>query len=394
MIKVTMPQLGESVVEATLENWLVKPGDAVEKYQPICEVITDKVNVEIPSTEAGFIAEILVEAGSTVPVGTEICTIRATQDGATPISATDKTSSETLYSPAVRKLAEEHSLDLSQIKGTGEGGRVTRQDVLGYLKTTATPISQIQKQSKPEESFYTIWQDPEDEIIPVDPVRRTIAQKMVASVTTIPHAWAMVEVDLTDLVAVREQVKDSFYKKEGVKLTYLPFFVQAVVHALQDYPIMNSSYTEENIIIHKDINISLAVATERALYTPVIHQADRLSVPGIAHKIAELANKARTGQLSPAEINKGTFTVNNTGSFGSQSSMPIINPPQVGMITLESIMKRPVVIDDMIAIRSMANICYSFDHRVTDGLTAGRFMHAVCGYLSKQAGEFKKLMQA
>lgn len=381
MQKILMPQLGESVVEATLDSWLVKEGDFVEKYQPLCEVITDKVNVEIPSTEAGVVQELLVDAGTTVPVGTTICLISTQEKNNSQIVQAVK--EKIRLSPAVRKLAAENKLDLNELVGSGKGGRITRKDVLQHLANSAKESGKGTGVAN-----YSIWQDSEDELIAIDPVRRIIAQKMVSSVTTIPHAWAMMEVDLTDLVALREQIKDAFFQKEGVKLTYLPFFIKAVVHALQDYPIMNSSFTDDHIVIHKNYNISIAVATEKALFTPVIHHADRFSVAGLAHKIHELATKARAGKLSPADVDKGTFTVNNTGSFGSQSSKPIINPPQVGMITLESIVKRPVVIDDMIAIRSMANICFSFDHRVTDGLTAGRFLHAVCSYLSKQANEY------
>lgn len=387
MIEITMPQLGESVVEATLETWLVKPGDNVEQYQAIGEVITDKVNVEIPATEAGVISELLIEAGATVAVGTPICILQTSDSKST--YQVRKTTTTIRYSPAVLKLAQEHGLNLDQLKieGSGLHGRITRKDILTYLEDSKDESKETQpKVETPSTQInYTVWRDDEDQIIEVDPIRKTIAEKMVASVTTIPHAWAMVEVDLTELVALRERLKEDFYQKEGVKLTYLPFFIKAVVNALQSYPIMNSSFAGNEIIIHKHFNISLAVATERALFVPVIHDADRYSVPGLTHKIAELAYKARANKLTPAEINKGTFTVNNTGSFGSQSSKPIINPPQSGMITLESIMKKPVVVDDMLAIRSMANICFSFDHRITDGLVAGRFLHSVCDNLKSIA---------
>lgn len=402
MIEITMPQLGESVVEATLESWLVKPGDQVEQYQAICEVITDKVNVEIPAPEAGVIGDLLIEPGVTVAVGTPICILKTATSSVPESLETEGQSQAARYSPAVLKLAQDHNLNLAQLKitGSGAGGRITRKDILAYLEnkpeieiTQPVPEAKISEPVKTvsppplnePKAQYLIWRDEEDQVIPVDPIRRTIAEKMVASVTTIPHAWAMVEVDLTELVKLRESIKDEFFQKEGVKLTYLPFFIKAVVTALQKFPIMNSSFAGNEIIIHKHFNVSMAVATEKALFVPVIHDADRYSVPGLTHKIAELAYKARADKLSPAEIDKGTFTVNNTGSFGSQSSKPIINPPQSGMITLESIMKKPVVIDDMIGIRSMANICFSFDHRITDGLTAGRFLHSVCDNLKNLA---------
>ncbi len=417
-VEITMPQLGESVVEATLQDWLVKAGDSVTKYQPLCEVITDKVNVEVSCSIDGVVAKILIEPGTTVSVGTPICLINGVGDQ----SVYQKGSSEEKvsvpnsqirasgrYSPAVLKLAKEHNIDLSQLVGTGLEGRITRKDVLAYVQNGNTEVSadtarrselndsasgqtpnfgqQDQHKVAYGSGSFPVWRDPEDLVITVDPIRRTIAQKMVASVTNIPHAWAMLEVDLTELVNYRNQVKEEFYKKEGVKLTYLPFFVLSVVKALQEYPILNGSWTESHIVIHKHYNMSIAVATEKALFVPVIHNADRYSPAGLAHKVKELASKAHMGKLTPDDISKGTFTVNNTGAFGSQSSMPIISPPQVGMITLESVVKRPVVINDMIAIRSMANVCLSFDHRITDGLTAGRFLHSVCRYLTESPGE-------
>ncbi len=346
MKKILMPKLGESVVEATLESWFVQPGDKIKQYQSICEVVSDKVNVEIPASDDGVVAELLVQPGATIPIGTPICILN--------------------------------------ISGKSEAGEVA-------------PITQLKQPEKKQQTVDSpqelVWRHPDDEIVSVDPIRRTIAKKMVASVTTIPHAWAMIEVDVTELVNYRQKVKDEFYYEHGVKITYLPFFIKAVVKALQNHPIMNSSFAETEIIVHKHINISLAVASERALFVPVIHDADEYSISGLAKKITELASKAREGKLTPEEISKGTFTVNNTGSFGSISSKPIITQPQTGMITLEAIGKRPVVQDDEIVIRSMANICLSFDHRVTDGLGAGRFLATISDNLQGNGGLFNEAKQ-
>lgn len=400
--KVLMPQLGESVTEGTISRWLVKVGDTVKKYDPICEVNTDKVNAEVPSSFTGTVTEIVVEEGETVAVGTLICYI-SSADGdqaAVPIkTGTDQVdqdqttphfSSKPRYSPAVLKLAQDHNLDLTQITGTGASGRITRKDVLALLERGLQHVSVgKQTQAAPknvptqETSSPLPKKTPEipiamgDQAIPVTSIRKTIANRMVQSKHEAPHAWTMTEVDVTGLVRHREQRKNEFKKNEGINLTYLPFFIKAVVEAIKEFPILNSVWAEDRIIIKKGIHISIAVATDDALYVPVIKDADQKNILGLAKSIDELVRKTRDGKLTVDDITGGTFTCNNTGSFGSVLSAPIINPPQVAILTMEAIVKRPVVIDNMIAIRDMVNLCLSLDHRVLDGLVCGQFLQSV-----------------
>jgi 2-oxoisovalerate dehydrogenase E2 component (dihydrolipoyl transacylase) len=424
-IEVRMPQLAESVVSATLSKWLKQPGDVVEEYEAICEILTDKVNAEIPCTVSGVLSEILVQEGETVDVDTVICTIGTDQSSAgaelpdksaqmpaaNAAADAEDQSMRHRYSPAVRTLADEHQVDLSQVSGSGHQGRITRKDVLKFIEegqprregAAQTPTFSEQAASekvKSEEtkqdfvrtsgihlSEYPINPKIEVEdgtfdskgeyLIDVTPIRNTIASRMRQSVSEIPHAWTMIEVDLTNLVKLRNKVKEDFKRKEGVNLTYLSFLMKAVVNAIRDYPIMNSVWAVNKIIVKRDINISLAVGTEDSVITPVIHRADQKNIAGLAREIDELAKKTRTGKLTPGDMGGGTFTINNTGSFGSILSYPIINYPQAAILTFESIVKKPVVIDDMIAVRSMANLCLSLDHRILDGVICGRFLQRV-----------------
>ncbi|WP_199614084.1 dihydrolipoamide acetyltransferase family protein [Paenibacillus alkalitolerans] len=359
--KVFMPQLGESVVEGTIERWLVQEGDKVNAYDPICEVTTDKVTTEVPSTVSGTISEIVAAEGETVAVGALICSIETDEPG--PEQHNDpetKDAAAVLYSPAVLRLAHEHNLDPSAIQGTGEGGRVTRKDML--------EASARKKQ----------FNEDQDRVIPVTSVRATIANRMVQSKNEAPHAWTMVECDVTNMVEYRNRVKDEFMKKEGIKLTYLPFFIKAVTEALKEYPIINSQWGGDKIIVKKAVNISIAVATDTALFVPVIKHADQKNIAEIAKTADELIRKCKEGKLAADDTSDGTFTVNNTGAFGSIASAPIVNPPQAAILSVEAIVKRPVVIaNNMIAIRDMVNICLSLDHRVLDGLLCGRFLHNV-----------------
>jgi 2-oxoisovalerate dehydrogenase E2 component (dihydrolipoyl transacylase) len=388
--KITMPQLGESVTEGTISKWYVNVGDKVSKYDPLCEVMTDKVNAEIPSSYTGVITELVAQEEETVAVGATICYIQEEGQVEGDVSHGHETKDPDMkphlhagnddmqgrYSPAVLKLAQEHNIDLKQIKGSGMGGRITRKDIQLLIEKGEAPA---QKPAKDLASMAPPAQAPlrSDIEIPVTGIRRTIAQKMVQSKTEIPHAWTMIEVDVTKLVRFRDKVKDSFLVKEGVKLTYLPFFIKAVVDALREYPVMNSQWMDNKIVQKKDINISIAVATEDALYVPVIKRADEKSIFGIMREIDELAHKTRTGRLTMQDLEGGTFTVNNTGSFGSIQSVPIINFPQAAILSVESIVKRPVVIDNMIAIRDMVNLCLSLDHRILDGLVCGRFLQSI-----------------
>jgi 2-oxoisovalerate dehydrogenase E2 component (dihydrolipoyl transacylase) len=434
---ILMPQLGESVTEGTIVKWLKKPGDSVEKYEPICEVSTDKVNAEVPSTVSGTMTEIIVEEGTTVAVGQLICRIaaegeapaeapaaneapaqapaakaeaKAEAPAAAPVAAPAKGGElKGRFSPAVLRLAEEHGIDLSQIQGTGKGGRITRKDVLNAIekgigkagtapaaapaptaapapeapvaKPTAAPApapapattAPVQPTGLPAGAVI----EEGDVEIPVTGVRKTIAQRMVQSKHEAPHAWTMMEVDVTGLVQLRNKLKDEFKKREGVSLTFMPFFIKAVTDTLKEFPMLNSVWAGDKIILKKRINISIAVATDDALFVPVIHDADEKSILGLAREVHRLAEKTRTGKLELKDLQGGTFTVNNTGSFGSVLSTPIINYPQAAIISFESIVKRPVVKDNMIAVRDMMNICISLDHRILDGLMAGRFLKRV-----------------
>ncbi|SUK94609.1 Dihydrolipoamide acyltransferase component of branched-chain alpha-keto acid dehydrogenase complex [Staphylococcus aureus] len=286
------------------------------------------------------------------------------------------------FSPVVFKLASEHDIDLSQVVGSGFEGRVTKKDLMSVIEnggTTAQSDKQVQTQSTSVDtsSNQSSEGNSENSTIPVNGVRKAIAQNMVNSVTEIPHAWMMIEVDATNLVNTRNHYKNNFKNKEGYNLTFFAFFVKAVADALKAYPLLNSSWQGNEIVLHKDINISIAVADENKLYVPVIKHADEKSIKGIAREINTLATKARNKQLTTEDMQGGTFTVNNTGTFGSVSSMGIINHPQAAILQVESIVKKPVVINDMIAIRSMVNLCISIDHRILDGLQTGKFMNHI-----------------
>lgn len=427
---ILMPQLGESVTEGTLGKWLVAPGEAVKKYQPIAEVITDKVNAEIPAPADGLVANLVISEGTTVKVGTLIAVMNAGGEAAAPaavpaaqsapapaaaavgarpaalagaaVAALDRPKGEAAgrYSPAVLKLAQEHGLDLSRLSGTGLGGRITRKDVEAYIASGAAaqdcvggmvaaqaavpaPVAPAPAASPALAApAYTPAPAPQplaaDQVIPVDAVRRRIAEKMTQSKHEAPHAWTMMPVDVTGLVKLKEQMGEEFKRREGVSLSYVPFFIKAVVESLKEFPIINSQWAGDSIIMKKEINISIAVATETSLAVPVIKHADRLSIAGLNHAVAELATRARAGKLTLDDISGGTFTVNNTGYFGSFMSAPIINHPQAAILSFEAITKTPVVLDhDAIAIRSMMNICMSLDHRILDGLVCGRFLQAV-----------------
>lgn len=409
MEEVLMPKLGESVTEGTIEKWLVQPGDTVEEYDPLCEVITDKVTAEVPSVFNGTIKELLVEEGDTVEVGTPICLMEteddaesakeeesgaeASQDPQTsdvmeevPSSGQKDTpdvpkKGKSRISPVVMRLAEENDIDLNTIEGTGFEGRITKKDVLktieaGPQATGTQPEAPASKEQEavPAPAAQNIMAGDE---IPVTGVRKAVASKMVQSSQEIPHAWLMMEVDATNLVNVRNRHKSSFKEREGFNLTFFSFFVKAVAETLKEYPMLNSSWQGDKIVINKDINISIAVAGDDKLYVPVIRNADDLSIKGIAKQVGELAALGRNHKLTQEHMAGGTFTVNNTGAFGSVQSMGIINHPQAAILQVESIVKKPVIIDDMIAVRHMVNLCLSIDHRILDGLVAGQFLKAV-----------------
>ncbi|MBU8916356.1 2-oxo acid dehydrogenase subunit E2 [Bacillus sp. FJAT-29953] len=423
--QIKMPQLGESVTEGTISKWLVSVGDKVNKYDPLAEVMTDKVNAEVPSSFSGVIKELIAAEGDTMAVGEIICTIETEGGAPAPEAAVSAPEQKAVggngiatpvdqgnrarYSPAVLKLSQEHGIDLTQVLGTGAGGRITRKDLLQIIESGNIPAAgqkaeaPVQAASKlpvqeaaapsqpapaaiapaPAVSVPVLAGDIE---IPVTGVRKAIATNMLRSKHEIPHAWTMVEVDATNLVDYRNSIKDEFKKKEGFNLTFFAFFVKAVSQALKEFPQINSMWAGDKIIQKKDINISIAVATDDALFVPVIKNADEKTIKGIAREISDLALKVRSGKLRSEDMQGGTITVNNTGSFGSVQSMGIINYPQAAILQVESIVKRPVVMNNgMIAVRDMVNLCMSLDHRVLDGLVCGRFLARVKGIIENMS---------
>lgn len=401
MTEITMPKLGESVTEGTIENWLVKVGDHVSEYDPVCEVNTAKVTAEVPSVHDGVITEILVEEGETVDVGAPIYKIEVDGETANDAETADsndaekqteapvkndkpamaKSQGDRRLSPVVMRLIGEHNINIDDLRGSGFNGRITKKDVEKYLADG--PVKQAETAQQPAAKPEPL-QAPKQksavesgESIKVSGVRKEIAKRMVQSKTEIPHAWLMMEVDATNMVNLRNKHKAAFKEKEGYNLTFFSFFVKAVSEVLKDYPILNSSWDGDTITVHDDINLSIAVANEDKLFVPVIKNADERSLTGIAKSISTLANKARSNKLTGDDMAGGTFTVNNTGAFGSVQSMGIINQPQVAILQVESIVKKPVFIGDMLAARHMVNLCLSIDHRVLDGLVAGEFLKAV-----------------
>lgn len=518
--KVTLPQLGESVHEGTIGKWLKQVGDQVEEYEPLVEIITDKVNAEVPSPVSGTLSAILVQEGETVEVGAVLGEMTGVEAGvpapnrnnhhaasspekpaleaafaapATPQAAQlnqnldqqveeaeasfpngrasggwyDEDEEDTFagamapqqpaaperkknrYSPSVRRLAEEHHLDLEKLglRGSGIGGRITRDDVLMYIEqqrklrqpvptralpqataaSTPPPVTPMHDQiaanalrETPPVASLPVAQlssvpapaQPEiapaapgfseaavsgygaasrEELIPLTPMRRAIAEHMVRSVQTSPHAWTIVEVDLTRLVRHRAKVKEEFKRREGLDLTYLPFMLLAVVEGLRQFPALNASWSSDGsgIIMKRDLNLGVAIDVPDGLVVPVIQKADEKSLVGLTRALNDLVNRARSKKLTLPDVQGGTFTVNNPGAFGSVLSQPIINQPQAAIITMEAIVKRPVVLtdaegNDNVVVRSMMNLCLSFDHRVVDGATAGRFLQSVKGWLETQ----------
>lgn len=401
----TMPQLGESVTEGTISQWLIKAGDKIEQYQPVLEVMTDKVNAEVPALYSGTIVKLLAEEDETVNVGTPIFEIKVdsghTEDHDHEVdvqehdrakkSQTQKSESmKQRYSPAVLTLAQEHQIDLSKLRGTGLAGRITRKDVLNYLNNENNQVVESIENESIIQAKTTQQPVPPVAVnreIPVTGIRKAIATNMVRAKTEIPHAWMMIEVDVTNLVAYRNAEKDKFREEEGYNLSYFAFFLNAVAKALKEFPELNSSWQDDKIIQHKEINLSIAVGNETELYVPVIHNVDEKSIKGIAKSVHQLAHKAKHNQLTQADMEGGTFTVNNTGTFGSVQSMGVINYPQAAILQVESIVKKPVIINDMFAARDMVNLCLSLDHRILDGVICGRFMSHVKNILENISGD-------
>ena len=389
-----MPQLGESVHEGTISRWLVKPGDKVVEFEPMLEVDTDKVSAEVPAPVTGVLKEILAKEGQTVQAGAEIAVVELSDGKVTatpeapapaPKTAAEKPTEpvkvapppepksegggEHRYSPAVQMLADELKVDLSGIHGTGLGGRVTKKDVQDFATQSRAAPS-----APPPSPAAPVARGEGDQVVQLTRVRRLIAENMTRSKTTIPHAWQTQEVDMSGVVANRNANKGPFQKQEGFSLTYLPYVMAATLSALREYPNVNSTFNDTELIVHRDINLGISVGLEDTLLVPIVRKADSLSIAGLARAVNDLATRARSKQLKADELAGGTFTVNNSGTFGTLFSYSVINPGQAGILTMEAIVQRPVAVDGMIGIKPMMFLCFSFDHRVLDGLEAARFL--------------------
>ena len=410
---IELPQVGESVTEGVIGKWLKSVGDRVERFDPLVEVVTDKVNMEMPSPVTGTLTALLVDEGETIPMGTPIAEVAVEGESANeapqrarpappvesspvdrigtlmkdvapvgptgsggPISSDvssrqDRGERGRRYTPAVLRLAAERGVDLERVQGTGVGGRVTLKDVRGFVERTE------QTAAAPEPPSESQTPVTDEERVPLSPVRRMIAANMVRSASEIPQAWTLVEADVSGLVALRQSIRDDFQQREGINITYLPFVMKVVAESLEENPLLNSSWDGDAIIYKRRINIGIAAAAPDGLVVPVVRDADTLSVAGLAKKIDDLVGRARRGKLDLEDVHGGTFTLNNTGVLGSVLSQPLVNYPQAAILTTEAIVKRPVIIGDGIAIRSMMNLCMSFDHRIMDGAEASAFINAV-----------------
>ena len=438
---VKMPRLGESVAEGTLGSWLKNEGDWVERDESLAEIITDKINAELPSPVAGRLTKILVKVDETVPVGADIALIEENADvsasppaepapgpDAAPIESPDRANVAVMesreasdgngsraaaqasrvgaeerqrISPLARRLAREHDLDLNEIAGTGTGGRVRKEDILAYVAqrqvapaaAVAQPVvpapaarpASIRPAPVPVGTQFTATPAPvmvgeeEVELITPSRMRLAIAEHMVRSKRTSPHATTVVEVDMTNIAKWLEKNKEDFKKREGYSISYVPFVMKAVCEGIRKFPLMNSSWTEDNkIIVKKRINLGMAVATDEGLVVPTLYDADQYTIAGLAKQISAIAQRARANKLTIQDLQGSTFVVNNPGTFGTIISVPIINQPHAGILSMDAVVKRPVVIeDDAIAVRSMMYLCLSFDHRILDGAGAGGFLQAV-----------------
>ena len=435
-IEILLPKMGESVAEATIIKWLKNEGDAVAADEAMVEIATDKVDSEVPAPQDGILLKRLVNDGDVVKVGQPIAHIgtgagsgaaasapsavavsKGPPKPAAPASAPASVGAALIrtgpsgkfYSPLVRNIAQSEGVTLAELEslpGSGEGGRVTKKDLLDYLPTRgATPVapgpvqsapivaqaqqpttSNQQPASKPEPPALKLVPGPGDELIEMDRMRKLIADHMVMSKRTSPHVTSFVEADVTNLVLWRDKVKGLFEKREGQKLTFTPIFIMAVAQAIKEMPMINVQVDGQTIIKKKDINIGMAAALPSGnLIVPVIRNADRLNLTGLAAAVNDLANRARTGKLSPDEIGGGTYTITNVGTFGNVLGTPIINQPQVAIMATGAIKKKPAVLEtpagDVIAIRHMMFLSHSYDHRVVDGALGGRFVRRVADIL-------------
>jgi len=404
--EVVMPQMGESIFEGTITKWLKKPGDKVQRDEPLFEISTDKVDAEIPAPASGVLQEIKVSEGNTVQVNTVVGVIgdgsgtsapakAATSAPAAPASprkeapapppaaassaSEDEEDSDVRSSPLVRKLAREHNVDLAKVGGTGTGGRVTKQDVLDFVERSAAAPVAVPAPRQPSTPAPSIV--PGD-LVPMSQMRKIIAQRMIESRRTSAHVHCMFEVDMTRLVNLRNKLKSGFEQRHGARLTFMPFFVRAAIIALQQYPVVNSSLEGDSIRYHKHVNAGIAVALDWGLIVPVLKNADELNFLGLQRGITDLGERARTKKLLPADVEGATFTITNPGQFGAVFGLPIINQPNVAIMGVGGITKQPMVITDKdgadsIAIRSVVHLTLGYDHRIIDGALADQFMVVV-----------------
>jgi len=450
-VDIVMPQMGESIFEGTITKWLKKPGDKVERDEPLFEISTDKVDAEIPSPSAGVLKEIKVGEGQTVPIQTVVGVIDAAGSAAAssapsparaaapapapakapaaaapapaisrpaapapaaaPVAASSASSSssgERIHSsPLVRRMAKEHGIDLSTIEGTGAGGRISKQDIEAVIAAGGTPAAAPPPYSAPAPAAISRPAPPPPpaaapgaagtqvhvalenavprekmyfgnyEVHPMSTMRQRIAEHMVASKRVSAHVYSVDEIDMTKVAALRAKSKDEFEKRYETKLTFMPFFVKAAVAGLRAYPTLNASLDGTNVILHKEINVGIAVALDWGLLVPVVKNADEKNILGIQRNMNDLAERARSKKLKPEEVQESTFSITNPGVFGGLFGLPVISQPNVGILGLGAIEKRPVVINDSIAIRSMCYVTLSYDHRVVDGAIAHQFLHKV-----------------
>jgi pyruvate dehydrogenase E2 component (dihydrolipoamide acetyltransferase) len=453
---IVMPQMGESIFEGTITKWLKKPGDKVERDEPLFEISTDKVDAEIPSPSAGVLKEIKVNEGQTVPIQTVVGVIDGAGSTATaaapapraeaPKSAAPKANAAAApaasapsrpappaapaqpakegarihSSPLVRRMAKEHGIDLGTVAGTGAGGRISKQDLEAAISGSGASANGAQYEAETEEQLEETYQPPAQarpatpparpsappppasqsaggpvqvsfetavpreklyfgdyEVSPMSVMRQRIGEHMVASKRVSPHVYSVDEIDMSKIASLRAKSKDEFEKRNGTKLTFMPFFVKAAVAGLRAFPTLNASLDGTNVIIHKEVNIGIAVALDWGLLVPVVKHADEKNILGIQRTMNDLAERARSKKLKPEEVQEGTFSITNPGVFGGLFGLPVISQPNVGILGLGAIEKRPVVINDSIAIRSMCYVTLSYDHRVVDGAIAHQFLHKV-----------------
>lgn len=414
LVELIMPKMGESIMEATILTWLKKPGDKIEQDESVLEVATDKVDTEVPTTHAGILKEILAEKGAVVQVGKPIAIIstetevETTEEKITPAptakseiktapvvasngshtTSANFKSANRFYSPLVRNIAKEEKIaiaELETIPGTGSEGRLTKKDLMGYLQNRKLGQSISITQSAP---LVPASVSAGDEIIQMDRMRKMIAERMVDSKRISPHVTSFVEADMTNIVFWRNKVKHEFQKREGDSLTFTPVFIEAIIQAIKDFPMINIQVDGDKIIKKKDINIGMAVALPSGnLIVPVIKNADQFNITGLAKTVNDLAKRARENKLKPDELSGGTYTITNVGSFGNVMGTPIIMQPQVGIMAVGAIQKKPAVIEtpygDAIAIRHKVFLSHSYDHRVVDGSLGGSFVRRVADYLEK-----------